>query len=322
MIFRLLMLLAAILLPMAGGARAEPRQVQVAVHVNDIQQISIKTHSFYADLYVGLRWTDPGWRPSQTLTWMNPYQLWAHITRPMSGEPRQMPDGSLFEWIRVRGEFNVPLALRDYPMDRQVLVAEFEDRAHDSASLVYLPAGVSLAADLDVPGFLVGTPRLVVSSSRGAAALEQLSTTSSGGFSRMRLEIPVTRPFMVYFLKLGLPLLIMTACAGLVFFLPPRHVDARIGLGITSLLVMVGLHMTLNNELPEINYLTRLDGAYLASYLFGFGSLLTLIWVTRRHGGDLASAAARRMNRRCGLAVCALYLALVVHLLVLATLGV
>ncbi len=51
---------------------AEPATVRVSVHVNDIQQVSLRTHSFYADMYIGFRWSDPTLRPAKTITWMNP----------------------------------------------------------------------------------------------------------------------------------------------------------------------------------------------------------------------------------------------------------
>lgn len=315
---RILAVLFLCITASAGLAAAKPQALRIAVHINDIQQISLKTHSFYADLYIGLRWSDPTWRPSETLTWMNPFQLWAHITRKMTGDPDTLKDGSLFEWIRVRGEFNVALALQDYPLDRQVLVAEFEDRAFNTTKLVHVAEAISVAPNLDVPGFLVGRPRLVVSETPGIGAVQNLSEEASPRFSRVRIEIPVSRPFIVYLTKLGLPLLIMTACAALVFMLPPEEIEARVGLGITSLLVIVALHITLNTELPEINYLTRLDKGYLVSYLFGFGSLVSVIWITRRYLHNLTGSAARRANRRWGAVMCASYTALTAYLVLSA----
>ncbi len=106
----------------------------------------------------------------------------------------------------------------------------------------------------------------------------------------------------------------MTACAALVFMLPPQQIKARVGLGITSLLVIVALHITLNTELPEINDPTRLDRADLVSYRFGFGSLVSVIRITRRHLHNLAGSAAHQANRRCGMVMCGSYLVLTAYL--------
>jgi hypothetical protein len=89
-------------------------------------------------------------------------------------------------------------------------------------------------------------------------------------------------------------LLLVTACNALALLLPARLVEARIGLGITSLLVMVALHISLNTDLPEIDYLMRLDKLYLISYLFGFGTLASMARTTRRHIDDLTTEAVRR----------------------------
>lgn len=273
---------------------AEPAAVRVSVHVNDIQQVSLRTHSFYADMYIGFRWSDPTLRPAKTITWMNPYQYWALITRFMAEEPIRLPNGDLFEWIRVRGEFNVTLPLHDYPFDRQLLVAEFEDRASPRSRLEHHAEAISLANDLVTPGYAIGAAKLLVTAVPGLGAVQTLTGQSTEGFTRVRIEIPARRPFLVYFIKLALPLLLVTACNALALLLPARLVEARIGLGITSLLVMVALHISLNTDLPEIDYLMRLDKLYLISYLFGFGTLASMAWTTRRHIDDLTTEAVRR----------------------------
>lgn len=302
-------------LSFAPPLNAQSATVRVSVHVNDIQQVSLRTHSFYADMYIGFRWRDPALRPAKSITWMNPYQYWGTITRFMAEEPMRLPDGDLFEWIRVRGEFNVTLPLHDYPFDRQLLVAEFEDRTASRSRLVHQAEGISLANDMVTPGYAIGAAKLLVTSVPGTGAVQALTGQPAEGFSRVRIEIPARRPFLVYFIKLALPLFLVTACNALSMVLPPRQVDARIGLGITSLLVMVALHISLNTDLPEIDYLMRLDKLYLISYLFGFGTLASIAWTTRRHIEDLTSDVVRRECWRSLMGLIAMYVILVVLVL-------
>ncbi len=279
-------------------APATPTEVRVSVHINDIQQVNLRTHSFYADLYVGFRWRDPGLAPAKTVTWMNPFQLWAHVSRPMTDGPRALANGDLFEWVRTRGEFNVTLPLHKYPFDRQTLVAEFADRSHPSSRMIYVLDGVTIADDISLPGYRTGKPRLTISEIQGLGVVEDLMGLPDEDFTRVRIEIPIERPWLPYAVKLLLPLFVATACAALMFLVPPQFVEARVGLGITSVLILVALQLTLNADLPEVDYLMALDKLYLASYLFDFVAIGAVAWATSRHLHDLSGPAIRAFDRR------------------------
>lgn len=295
--------------PQAPGKAAE---VRVSVHINDIQQVNLRTHSFYADIYVGFRWRDPAMEPAKTMTWMNPFQLWAHISRMMNDAPRTLPDGDLFEWVRNRGEFNVTLPLHQYPFDRQLLVAEFSDRAVMSSRMTYVLEGVSIAEDIGLPGYQVGKPRLVAYKTHGLGSIEHLEGQPDDDFPRVRIEIPIERPWLPYAVKLLVPLFVATACGALMFMVPPQFVEARIGLGITSVLILVALQLTLNSDLPEVDYLMALDKLYLASYLFDFGAIGAVAWATSRHLHDLSGPEIRAFDRKTLAALSAGYAVLAV----------
>lgn len=294
------------------GSPTGPSEVRVSVHINDIQQVNLRTHSFYADIYVGFRWRDPDLSPAKTLTWMNPFQLWAHISRPMTDGPRRLANGDLFEWVRNRGEFNVALPLHQYPFDRQLLVAEFADRDVPSSRMTYVLDDVTIADDIGLPGYDTGTPRLTIAKTHGLGAVEHLAGDPDQDFTRVRIEIPIERPWLPYAVKLLVPLFVATACGALMFMVPPQFVEARIGLGITSVLILVALQLTLNSDLPDVDYLMALDKLYLASYLFDFVAIGAVAWATSRHLHDLSGPAIRAFDRRTLAALSAGYVVLAV----------
>lgn len=298
---------------------AGPSEVRVSVHINDIQQVNLRTHSFYADIYVGFRWKDSELEPVKTMTWMNPFQLWAHVSRTMSNGPRTLPNGDLFEWIRNRGEFDIALPLHQYPFDRQVLVAEFSDRAVPSSRMKYVLEGVTLADDIGLPGYEPEKPRLVAYVTHGLGAIEQLEGGADDDYPRVRIEIPIARPWLPYAVKVLVPMFIATACAALMFVVPPQFVEARMGLGITSILTLVALQLTLNADLPDVDYLMMLDKLYLAGYLFDFAAIAGVAWATTRHLGDLSGPAIRRLDHKVVSVLGAGYMVLV--LLALTTSG-
>jgi hypothetical protein len=94
------------------------------------------------------------------------------------------------------------------------------------------------------------------------------------------LNVPIARPVLTYGVKLLLPILCVTFCAGLMFLFHPKHVDARVELGITALLTIVALQITLNNDLPEVAYLILLDKIYLGAYLFVIAGLAVVVKTT------------------------------------------
>jgi hypothetical protein len=65
------------------------------------------------------------------------------------------------------------------------------------------------------------------------------------------------------------------------FLLDPTYVDLRINVGITSLLAIVVLQMTLNQDVPEIGYLMLIDKIYLCAYAFVVIGLILVVWTVR-----------------------------------------
>jgi hypothetical protein len=52
-------------------------------------------------------------------------------------------------------------------------------------------------------------------------------------------------------IKIFLPIVLVVICAALVFFIKPKEIDARIGLGITALLTLVALQLTQARYCPR-----------------------------------------------------------------------
>jgi hypothetical protein len=65
-----------------------------------------------------------------------------------------------------------------------------------------------------------------------------------------------------------LPVAIIILCASAAPLLGAHHVEARIGLAITSLLSLVALQFSMAGTLPDVGYLLMLDQIYIASYFY------------------------------------------------------
>ena len=99
----------------------------------------------------------------------------------------------------------------------------------------------------------------------------------------------MTRPVVAMSIKTFVPILLIVVCAALVFFVRPRYVEGRIGLGITALLTLVALQLTAGASLPDVDYLMMLDKMFLLAYLFIILALARVVassWLGADHDAE------------------------------------
>ncbi len=115
-------------------------------------------------------------------------------------------------------------------------------------------------------------------------------------FSRARIEVPMSRPPVPHLIKMLLPVVCVVLCASMMFLFRPAYVDSRVELGITSLLTVVALQMTLGQELPDVAYLVLVDKVYVATYLYVMAAIGVVVKTTHLND-DGDAAGALRVNR-------------------------
>jgi hypothetical protein len=113
----------------------------------------------------------------------------------------------------------------------------------------------------------------------------------------------VTRPIVAMSIKAFVPIGLIVVCAALVFFVRPRYVEGRIGLGITALLTLVALQLTSGASLPDVDYLMMIDKIYLLAYLFIILALARVV-MTSWHGADADAEASISRSDRIWSACC------------------
>jgi hypothetical protein len=285
----------------APQAPAGPAQVVVGSYVNDIQELDFKTNSYAIDLYVWFRWKGADRDPSKTMEFMNRYASDDNQRDELYAKPKVMPDGSLYSIIRYQGRFSTKFPLEKYPFDTQNLRVVMEDTLATAAEQVYAAdtgGGVTINPDITLPGFKVGKPELRIAARSYPTNFGDLAGTDGDAYSRVILSIPVTRPIVAMSIKTFVPIALIIACAVLVFFVRPRYVEGRIGLGITALLTLVALELTAGAALPDVDYLMMIDKVYLLAYLFIIASLARVVATSWRGADTAGEAALSRSDRR------------------------
>jgi hypothetical protein len=276
-------LLIACLLTGASHATAAPERVLVGAYVNDIQNLDVKTHSFAADIYLWFKWKSGKLDPAQSFEFINPSELWGHVRTKNFEQPLTREEGLRYQLVRVQGRFGQKFPLDRYPFDHQTLAVELEDGALTVKDLVFEADRVPITVNprLVIPGFALGTARLVVENYVYPTNFGDMFDGDKGTYSRIRFEIPIYRPMMAYAIKLILPIFCVVFCASLIFLFHPNYVDSRMGVGITALLTIVALQITLNEDLPDIGYLVLIDKIYLCSYVFVILALAIIVRTTQ-----------------------------------------
>lgn len=291
-----------------------PNQVTVGAYINDIQSIDLRSHTYAMDAYIWFRWTNPALNPAETMEFTNPADLWGTIVDPSYDEPQLLENGELYQVVRVQGRFARKMPLYNYPFDRQVLEIIFEDQASESHELIYQGDEATLNPKLTLPGFNLAHPLITITDLTYPTQFGDLRLSQPSSYSRVKIEVPISRPVFTFALKLLLPVFSVLLCALLMFLLPPSYIDLRVSVGITALLAIVVLQMTLNQDVPEIGYLMLMDKIYLCAYAFVVGGLTLVVWTARlvRQGNEVAAHSLQRRS----LVIVTLTFALVVSTLI------
>jgi hypothetical protein len=234
------------------------------------------------------------------MEFMNRYASDANIRDELYDKPQATPDGSLYLIIRYQGQFSTKFQLEKYPFDTQALLVVMEDTVAAADAQVYVPDpedAVTINPDITLPGFKIGKPELRIVERPYPTDFGDLSEPEATDYSRVMLTIPVTRPIVAMSIKAFVPIGLIVVCAALVFFVRPRYVEGRIGLGITALLTLVALQLTSGASLPDVDYLMMIDKIYLLAYLFIILALARVVMTSWRGADAEAEASISRSDR-------------------------
>jgi len=295
----------------AAPAPVKPTDVVVGAFINDIQELDFKTNNYIIDLYVWFRWKNPELRPSKTMEFMNSFTSDDNRRNDLFEKPEALPDGTLYSIIRYQGHFSTKFPLEAYPFDTQTLRVMMEDTISGADSLVYVPDGkhpITLDPVITLPGFTVGKPTMRIITNTYPTNFGDPTVEKTEPYSRIVISIPVTRPVVAMSLKTFVPIVLIVVCASLVFFVRPRYVEGRIGLGITALLTLVALQLTATSGLPDVDYLMMLDKVFLLAYLFIIVALARVVATSWRGADEDAEATIKRHDRAWFGALLAVYL--------------
>lgn len=283
-------------------AQPDPTRVTYGVYINNLENIDLASNSFSIDFYLWLRWKDSMIDPSSSIEVMNTLSGDGAVDiQRLFDEPLAMPDGSKYMAFRMHGWCNSKMDLANYPFDVQTLAIELEDSKYDRNVIEYVPDDnpVTISPKVTLPGYIVGAPTVSAAEHRYPTNFGDLTVADQPDYSRITITLPVQRHVLPSMVKIVVPIFLVILITSLIFLLPSRFEDSRIGIGVTAMLTMVALQWSTTSDLPSVEYLMMIDLIYMLSTGYVLAAMAYSVFASRREIHDASEAV---LDRRVGIA--------------------
>jgi len=279
----------------AGGAIAGdltvpesdgPFPVTVLVYVLDVDEIDSSKQTYSANIFLRLDWTDPRLAHevegpiirAMDEIWHPHIQIFNQqkLLKTFDEHFEVFPDGRVTYRQRFWGDFSQPMDLRDYPADDQILSVQLFAAGLSPDQIELVPstrAQHAISSNVSVADFEITGSEWVVETFR---PLE-----SGPGMASIRRNYFASRKTGYFVVKIFIPLVLIVMMSWSVFWIDPEDGGTQIGVATTTMLTLIAFRFAIDNSLPKISYLTRLDPFVMASTVLVFLSLFEAIITSR-----------------------------------------
>jgi hypothetical protein len=248
----------------------KPHVVRTGVFLNNLYDLNMDAHSFYADFYIWFKWKgdfDP-----TNVEFVNAIEKWSVTNTHFDNDttPVHLKDGTNYRIFRIEGRFLHSFSLNRYPLDEHALDIQIENPDADADSLVYLPDTSTVAASVRPTLHLVGWEQ---KDCRLTQAFHDYGTNfgnpeeNAHTYSNLTYTLTLGRPFSFFLLKMMLPLMVVLFMSLSALTMHPKHIDTRSSLPIGGLLTAVFLQQAYSDALPDTGYMVLMDKIYLLVYI-------------------------------------------------------
>jgi len=282
------------------NAKLDPEHVAVDIFLLDLDEIDSHDQSFQANIYFEATWNDlrladekrevtvtrrldEAWHPRLQI--VNQQRVWSSLPDVVE----IAPDGSVTQRARIWGDFSQPLDLREFPFDNQSLQILVVTAGFSDEEIILSPgpsSGIGKTfsiADWEITDWQM-TTNVEVPGPEGAR---------SAGVA-MALQVQRLRGY--YWIKVIAPLVLIVAMSWAVFWIDPKETGTKISITITAMLTLIAYRFAIDNSLPAISYLTRMDLFILFSAILIYASLVAVV-VTAAYERKEKTSIAKGIDR-------------------------
>ncbi len=277
------------------GRNGPPTKVEVEIFLIDVDSVDGVNQSFQANVFYALRWNDPRLvheeigghsRPLSDI-WHPRIQLFNQqkVSKSFSDVVEVAPSGDVVYRQRVWGSFSQPLYLRDFPFDRQnfEILLGAADYTTEQIELVVDPNS-RISERFSLPDWNV------------VEWMVENKTFQES--SAVTFSFEATRHVGYFIGKVIVPLVLIVAMSWTVFWIDPRDSGTQVSVAITAMLALIAYRFAVGQQLPNVEYMTRLDLFILGSSLLVFASLIQVV-VTSTFANSDRLSQAREIDLWC-----------------------
>jgi len=240
---------------------SKARHVTIGFYMESLEHISLHDGGWRTVLDVWCSWdhddSDPDFDPFAHFVAINGRIDSSEILR------ERHADGSHYVHRRLDVSFNRTYHVVNFPSDRHLLMASFENTAHPRGELLFVPDEASSAVSrrVSTAGYAVRQYHVVENphSYQTSRGWPGVPSTDRGTWSQPRLAIQIVRQGWGQFLLMFQSLLVAVAVALLACFIKPIHVDPRFGLGVGALFAAVANGYLVSAQMPETGEFSLAD---------------------------------------------------------------
>ncbi|WP_406699899.1 hypothetical protein V5E97_13720 [Singulisphaera sp. Ch08] len=266
--------------------QGKPVEVSIGFYILDFARITSRDESFDVTGYLELNWRDPRTaRPESTangVTRHAPGKIWT--PRVFFENALEQPrfhfdpvieaddEGRVSSWVIVSGKFSVPMNLRQFPFDRQVMsvrIGTFEDESVQSLQVD--PALVMVDEKAFVTDWTIEKASARVEPRRYVPGQET--------YPSYIYQVVVQRQWTFYFWRVLVPLTLLTIVAWAAFWFEPSGLQPQISTCTAALISLVAFNFAIDFSLPKVAYLTFVDKHALIGFGFVTAAAATVTYV-------------------------------------------
>jgi hypothetical protein len=177
---------------------------------------------------------------------------------------RFSPYGIVNYYTKFRTTLHVPLELRSFPFDQQVINLRVTSRSWGMGNLVF----VNFTTDEALEDMLVNMDMQDWENLRPLVVYEEkpFSSEDRRNYSQICLEIQLKRKTGYYLKNIIFLVMLISIMEWAVFFLDPLLLDSRLSIGVTLFLAAVAFNFVISEEIPRVSHSTHVSKYFLVTY--------------------------------------------------------
>uniref|UniRef100_A0A0R3RGK3 Gamma-aminobutyric acid receptor subunit beta n=1 Tax=Elaeophora elaphi TaxID=1147741 RepID=A0A0R3RGK3_9BILA len=285
-----------------------PIEVNVTIHVTTISDVSEVSMDYTVALYLRQFWRDNRlafesvdereltigidliksiWVPDTFFP--NEKKSFFHEATTHNSFLRIDNRGNVFRSIRLTVTANCPMNLHSFPLDVQVCALEIESYGYSTRDIIYHwhlgESSVTIDENVHLAHFTIGDHRHI----------ERVISLSTGNYSRLSTYFTFKRNIGFYLIQIYFPSSLIVVISWVSFWLNRDATQARVAIGVTTVLTMTTLMTSTNASLPKVSYIKSLDIFLGTCYFIVFASLLeyaTIGYLMERYRNSLNNNTA------------------------------